>query len=113
MPLRVLAAPNPASPMRWRGLVETGDFYAVEDVNLAGDFDPGRATIFHKPEPDPALEEAGRQPGLRQVPRFPRVPQGGLFPSAPTADAPPGGWPPKRSRKPPPPAVSGGPPCDD
>jgi len=82
MPLRVLAAPNPANPMRWRGLVETGDFYAVEDVNLAGDFDPGRATIFHKPEPDPALQAAGRTPEFQEFLRFSLFPLWRLSPVA-------------------------------
>jgi inner membrane protein len=57
-PERVAALPDPANPLRWRGLVETTDFYAVEDVNLLSDFDPTRATIFHKPDPDPALDAA-------------------------------------------------------
>jgi len=73
-PLRVEAAPDLANPMRWRGLVETGDFYAVEDVNLAGEFDPTRATIFHKPDPDPALDAAGRTPAFHEFLRFSQFP---------------------------------------
>jgi len=57
-PLRVAALPDPANPLLWRGLVETDGFYAVEDVNLTGDFDPTRAAIFHKPEPDSAIAAA-------------------------------------------------------
>jgi inner membrane protein len=73
-PLRVAAAPDAANPFRWRGLVETGDFYAVEDVNLAGEFDPGRGAVFHKPEPDPAIEVAGRTPAFQEFLRFSQFP---------------------------------------
>ncbi|HLI86465.1 MAG TPA: metal-dependent hydrolase [Bryobacteraceae bacterium] len=56
-PLRVAALPS-QNPLDWRGLVETGDFYAVEDVNLAGQFDPNTAHIFYKPEASPAMDTA-------------------------------------------------------
>ena len=79
-PLRVAAAPDPANPMRWRGLVETGDFYAAEDVNLAGDFDPTRGAIFHKPEPDPALAAAGRTADFQEFLRFSQFPLWRLSP---------------------------------
>ena len=35
-PLRVAAAPDPTNPMRWRGLAETGDFYAVDGREPGG-----------------------------------------------------------------------------
>jgi inner membrane protein len=73
-PLRAAALPDPANPLHWRGLVETGDFYAVDDLNLAGEFDPTRAAIFHKPEPDPALEAAGRAPAVAEFLRFSQFP---------------------------------------
>ncbi len=60
--LRVAALPDSSNPLLWRGVVETDGFYAVEDVNLAGDFDPTRATIFHKPEAAPEIEAARRTP---------------------------------------------------
>src|ERR1019366_5489165 len=44
IPLRVAALPYAANPWRWGGLVETGDFYHVEHVNLAGEFDRPRGT---------------------------------------------------------------------
>ncbi len=59
-PLRVAALPDASAPWLWRGVVETPGFYAVDDVNLAGDFDPTRATIFHKPDAGPELEAARR-----------------------------------------------------
>jgi len=73
-PLRVAAQPDPVNPIRWRGLVETSDFYAVEDVNLAGDFDPTRASLFHKPDPDPALAAAARTPAFQIFVQFSQFP---------------------------------------
>lgn len=73
-PLRVAALPDPANPMKWRGVVETSDFCAVEDLNLTADFDPTRATIFHKPEPDPALDVARNTTTFREFLRFSQFP---------------------------------------
>jgi inner membrane protein len=74
IPLRVAALPSPGNPLRWRGLVETGVSYDVEDVNLAGEFDPTRGTIFHKPEPNPALEAARHTAAIQEFLRFARFP---------------------------------------
>jgi hypothetical protein len=52
-PLRVAAEPGPLNPLRWRGIVETGPFYEVFDVNLLAEFDPAGGRIFYKAEPDP------------------------------------------------------------
>jgi len=73
-PLRVVALPDPVNPLRWKGLVETRDFYALAELNLAGDFDPTRAMIFHKPESDPAMEAARRTPSFQQFLAFSRFP---------------------------------------
>jgi inner membrane protein len=73
-PVRVFAMPDAANPLKWRGLVETGDFYAVEDFSLATEFDPTRATIFHKPDPDPALDAARRTPTFDQFLQFSQAP---------------------------------------
>jgi inner membrane protein len=51
-PLRVAAEPGPLNPFRWRGIVETGPFYSVLDVNLLEEFDPAAGQVFYKPEPD-------------------------------------------------------------
>jgi inner membrane protein len=74
IPLRVAALPQPANPLRWRGLVETGGAYDVEDVNLAGEFDPTRGMIFHKPEPSAALEAARRTAAIQEFLRFAQFP---------------------------------------
>jgi inner membrane protein len=73
-PIRVAALPDPANPLKWKGLVETADFYAVADLNLAAEFDPTRATVFHKPEPDPALDAARRTATFAEFLRFSQFP---------------------------------------
>lgn len=74
VPLRVAAVPGPANPWRWRGLVETRDFYAVEDLNLAGEFEPSRGMVLHKPEPDPALDAARHTVTFQEFLRFSQFP---------------------------------------
>jgi len=73
-PLRTLAVPGAAVPWRWRGVVETGDFYAVGDLDLLANFDPTHATVFHKPAADPALEAAARTPAFQEFLRFSQFP---------------------------------------
>ncbi len=73
-PLRVAALPYPANPWHWRGLVETRDFYEVEDVNLAREYDPTRGMVFHKPDPNPALEVARRTVTIQEFLRFSQFP---------------------------------------
>jgi inner membrane protein len=74
VPLRVAALPNPINPMRWRGLVETSDSIAVQEVNLAGEPAPARPLVFHKPEPDPAIEIARRTDTFQQFLQFSQWP---------------------------------------
>jgi inner membrane protein len=73
-PTRVAAMPDPLNPLRWRGVVETPAFYAVADVDVAGDFDPTRAQILYKPDADPALEAAARTPVFREFLGFNQYP---------------------------------------
>lgn len=80
IPWSVAALPSPANPWRWRGLVETSDFYDVEDVDLAGEFDPTRGVIFHKPDPNPALEAARQTATIREFLRFSRFPLWRIIP---------------------------------
>jgi inner membrane protein len=87
VPLRVLAAPDAANPWRWRGVVETRDFYAVEDFSLSGDFDPTRASIFHKPEPDPAIDAARRTAVFQEFLRFSQFPFWRVLPAPDFADS--------------------------
>lgn len=59
-PLRAAALPSPANPFRWRGLVETENFYAVAEVDLTGEFDPTTARILHKSGSTPEQAAAAR-----------------------------------------------------
>lgn len=79
-PLRTAAVPDAANPLRWRGIVETQDFYALVDVNLAGTFDPSRARIVHKAEMDPAIEAAKRTETFQVFLRFSEFPQWSVSP---------------------------------
>jgi inner membrane protein len=70
-----LAAAFPAAnPWQWHGLVETPDFVAIPDINLTEDFDPTRATVFHKPEPDPAIGAARGTATFQEFLRFSQYP---------------------------------------
>ncbi|HUB82643.1 MAG TPA: metal-dependent hydrolase [Bryobacteraceae bacterium] len=81
-PVRTLAVPGPANPWNWKGVVETADFYAVDDVNLLGEFDPLRATIYRKPTPGPAIDAAARLPAFEEFLRFSQYPLWRVAPSA-------------------------------
>ena len=82
LPVRSAALPDPVNPFRWRGLVETGDFYAVADVNLNAEFDPSRAAVFAKPEPHPAIGAARRTDSFREFLRFSQFPLWRVSPAA-------------------------------
>jgi inner membrane protein len=73
-PLRVAAMPNFATPFRWRGLVETREFYSVHRIDLLGQFDPARGQRFYKPEPGPAIDAALRTRTMRDFLRFAQYP---------------------------------------
>jgi inner membrane protein len=86
-PSRVAAMPDGAVPWRWHGIVETGEFFAFEDVNLMGPFDPTEARIVHKPEPDPAIDAARRTPVFQQFLEFAQYPLWRVFPSSQVENA--------------------------
>jgi inner membrane protein len=73
-PLRVVASPDAVNPWRWRGIVETSGFFAIADVDLFSDFDPTRASIVHKPEADPAIDAARRDPNFARFLKFAELP---------------------------------------
>ncbi|MGB7759175.1 MAG: metal-dependent hydrolase [Bryobacteraceae bacterium] len=84
-PTRVAAMPSPINPLRWRALVETPAFYAIADLDVAGDFDPTRALILYKPDADPAIDAAARTPVFREFLRFNQYPLWRVTP-APTLE---------------------------
>jgi inner membrane protein len=59
-PARVVALPGVGNPFAWRGVVETGEFYSILDVNLLGEFDPTRGRVLYKPELRPREAAAAR-----------------------------------------------------
>jgi inner membrane protein len=71
VPGRVAAAPDAVNPFQWRGIVETADAYFIQDLNLlASDPMATRAVVFHKPDPDPALDAARRDHVIQEFLRF-------------------------------------------
>jgi inner membrane protein len=72
--VRTAAIPGPANPMSWRGLVDTGDFYAIGNIDLLGDFDATRALILYKPPADAAIEAARRTADFQEFARFAQFP---------------------------------------
>ena len=85
-PRRVLALPTTFSPFRWRGLVETDDFYSVHNINLAFDFDPEAGLILSKPQQRDVIQAAQRSPTLQRFLKFAQWPVYRIVPM----DEPPG-----------------------
>ena len=81
-PLRVMAGPDAAAPWRWHGVVETREFYAVEDLSLTAEFDPTRAAILRKPEPSAAIDAAARTAAFQEMARFAQYPLFSVLPVA-------------------------------
>jgi len=74
LPLRVAAFPVSTTPLRWRGLVEGANFYAVYDFNLLDEFDPSGGRMFYKAEPSAAIEAARRTRTFEEFLRFSQYP---------------------------------------
>jgi inner membrane protein len=75
MPLRAMALPDVVNPFHWTGVVETAGAYVVQDMNLAS-ADPAasRFTVFHKPDPSPALDAARHTRAFQEFLRFSQAP---------------------------------------
>jgi hypothetical protein len=84
---RVAALPGPANPVLWKSVADTGDFYAVESIELITGFDPARALILYKPPADGAIEAARRTPAFQEMERFSQFP---LWRVSPAPDLPDG-----------------------
>jgi inner membrane protein len=81
-PLRAAALPGPANPLAWRGLIETRDFYSVQDFSLLQEFDPSRGTIFYKSEPSQSINSANNSPEFRDFFKFAQFPLERIVPLA-------------------------------
>jgi hypothetical protein len=74
VPLRVAAMPDPVNPIKWRGIVETPGAYVIQDLNVLIDPGGARGTVFHKPDPEPAIDAARRTPVFQAFLRFSQYP---------------------------------------
>ncbi len=84
-PRRVAALPGAFNPFRWTGLVDTGPFYSLNEVNLLGEFDPTAGRLLYKPEPEGkdavALQAARRTETFRIFLDFSKYPLWRFSPS--------------------------------
>ena len=85
-PRRVLALPTTFSPFKWRGLVETDEFYAVHDINILFGFDPENGLRLGKPQQLDVIAAAKRSPVLSRFLNFAQWPAWRIVPM----DDPPG-----------------------
>jgi len=60
-----VAALATLNPLTWRGLIETRDFYQVQEIDLAGVTTSSHPMIFYKPAPSPAINTAAATPTFR------------------------------------------------
>ena len=81
-PLQTAALPEPFTPFRWTGVVETADSYRVNTVNTLGNLDPQAAEVFYKPASLQAIENAKLTEPFRYFLYFARFP---VWSEAPTA----------------------------
>lgn len=74
-PLRTGAFPSPVNPFSWTGVVETDSAFHVLGTNaLDSDVDAEHTSVFHKPEPTPALEAAKKTRAVAILDDFARFP---------------------------------------
>jgi inner membrane protein len=75
LPDRVFAGPDSWNPLLWRGVVETSGSFVVQELNLVTP-DPlaGRPSLFHKPDPDPAMDAARRTRVFQEFLHFNQLP---------------------------------------
>jgi inner membrane protein len=71
---RVAALPDGMNPLRWRGIVETGDSVQTVPILLTQDFDPGRGRIDYSTPRSPALDAASATKEFREFLRFNQLP---------------------------------------
>ena len=86
VPLRVAAMPDAINPLKWRGIVETPGAYVIQDLNMAVDPGPARGAIFHKPDPEPAIDAARRTAAFQDFLRFSQYPLWRVTPYAAVED---------------------------
>jgi inner membrane protein len=79
---RLAALPSPTNPFHWRGIVETPDFYSLQEFSLLEQFDPSRGTLLYKAELSPAISAANHTSVFRDFFNFSRFPFEQTLPAA-------------------------------
>ncbi len=74
LPVQAAALPEPFSPVRWTGVVETAQSYRLSNVNALQEFDPEAARIFYKPTSRATFDAAKRIDPFRYFLYFARFP---------------------------------------
>jgi inner membrane protein len=75
LPESVFASPDALNPFHWRGVVGTSSGFVIQDLNLiAPDPLAARPAVFHKPDPDPAIDAARRSAPVREFLGFAQIP---------------------------------------
>lgn len=87
VPRRAAAFPSPFQPFRWRGLVETEDFYSLYDLHLLAPFDPGAGRVLYRMQPSPAIDAARATPEFRRYLAFAQFPFWRVIPVEEPAEA--------------------------
>lgn len=82
LPLRTAAFPGPFAPWRWKGLVESENFYILYDLNLLENFDPAAGRVLYKPEPGPEIRAARQTEVFRRFLEFAEFPYFRVLPLA-------------------------------
>ena len=82
-PVSVSALPQPGSPWRWRGIVETPRAYRLYSMNaLSATFFPDSSEPLFKPPLTPAIEAARKTPAFQELQYFNQIPLWRVTPSA-------------------------------
>ncbi len=74
IPLQAVALPEPFTPFRWTGVVETASAFRVVPINTFAEFDPNAAEIFYKLAESAGIENAKRTAPFRYFMYFARFP---------------------------------------
>jgi inner membrane protein len=72
-PRRVFAVPDGMNPFRWKGIVETDTFFAVQTVDLAATEAISDPAIHYKPVTSAAIEAANRTDVFQTFTKFSAV----------------------------------------
>jgi inner membrane protein len=81
-PVTAAAFPDPANPLRWRGLVETRQAYALLDFNVTAEVQPDEAEFLRKATIVPAMATVRSSPTFQEFIRFSQFPLWRVRPSA-------------------------------